>query len=49
MTTRKDAALDCLLPKEPGMCKAYFPRYFYNVETDECEQFGYGGCGGMIS
>ncbi len=38
-----------MLPKDPGMCKAYYPRYFYNVETDQCELFGYGGCGGIIS
>ncbi|XP_058977266.1 kunitz-type serine protease inhibitor 2-like [Musca domestica] len=27
-------------------CLAYFPCYSYNVETDECVQFIYGGCGG---
>ncbi|CAG5114945.1 unnamed protein product, partial [Candidula unifasciata] len=29
-----------------GMCLAYFPRYFYNSTSKECEFFVFGGCGG---
>ncbi len=36
----------CLWPKEPGPCEAYFPSYFHNSETGECEKFIYGGCEG---
>jgi len=27
----------------PGPCKGSFPRYFYNMDTRECEVFIYGG------
>ncbi|KAK3601369.1 hypothetical protein CHS0354_037683 [Potamilus streckersoni] len=36
----------CSLPKNPGPCEAYIPRYFYNSKSGRCEQFIYGGCGG---
>ncbi|KZS10461.1 putative Protein ACP24A4 [Daphnia magna] len=36
----------CELPKEPGMCRASFPRWAYNPETQQCEKFSFGGCGG---
>ncbi|XP_075722820.1 papilin isoform X3 [Rhipicephalus microplus] len=36
----------CSLPKESGMCLAYFPRYYYNSVSKKCEQFIYGGCQG---
>ena len=38
--------IDCSAKPEVGMCKALIPRYFYNPETDKCETFNYGGCGG---
>ena len=40
-----DAEL-CSLPPESGPCFAYFPRYFYNTTSGQCEQFIYGGCRG---
>ncbi|KAH0619359.1 hypothetical protein JD844_019404, partial [Phrynosoma platyrhinos] len=36
----------CRLPKVVGPCDAVFPRWFYNWETQKCEEFNYGGCGG---
>uniref|UniRef100_A0A8C7E4J7 BPTI/Kunitz inhibitor domain-containing protein n=1 Tax=Naja naja TaxID=35670 RepID=A0A8C7E4J7_NAJNA len=36
----------CQLPSVCGICKAMFPRFFYNVSTHKCERFIYGGCGG---
>ncbi|XP_065281484.1 papilin-like [Dermacentor albipictus] len=36
----------CELPKKAGPCRGYFPRYYYNVTTDTCEVFIYGGCQG---
>ncbi|XP_054685261.1 tissue factor pathway inhibitor isoform X2 [Grus americana] len=34
----------CLHEKDPGICRGYFSRYFYNKETKKCEVFKYGGC-----
>lgn len=31
---------------DPGMCRGYFEKYFYNQESKACELFVYGGCGG---
>lgn len=28
------------------MCRANFPRWAYNPETQQCEKFSFGGCGG---
>ena len=35
--------------KDPGPCRAAFPKYFYNVETGRCEKFIYGGCRGNVA
>ncbi|NXN99485.1 TFPI1 inhibitor, partial [Rhinopomastus cyanomelas] len=34
----------CFHEKDPGICRGYFSRYFYNKETGLCELFKYGGC-----
>ncbi|CAN8026940.1 unnamed protein product, partial [Ixodes persulcatus] len=36
----------CKPAAEPGLCDAYMPRWFFNVDTGACERFIYGGCGG---
>jgi len=36
----------CSLPKESGLCKGSFQRFYYDNETQECKQFTYGGCSG---
>eukprot|EP00051_Salpingoeca_urceolata_P017573 m.241086 g.241086 ORF g.241086 m.241086 type:complete len:2387 (+) comp18994_c0_seq2:73-7233(+) len=36
----------CALPLVVGPCDAAIPRWHYNAETDRCEEFVYGGCGG---
>ncbi|XP_026643076.1 WAP four-disulfide core domain protein 6A [Microtus ochrogaster] len=36
----------CSLPQDPGPCMAYFPRWWYNKETEVCTEFIYGGCKG---
>ncbi|XP_026736897.1 kunitz-type serine protease inhibitor long epsilon-dendrotoxin Arg55-like [Trichoplusia ni] len=36
----------CLQPAEPGICRAEIPRFYFNSETEKCEQFFYGGCMG---
>ncbi len=38
--------VDCNLPKIVGMCKAAFPRFYYDSATNNCESFIYGGCQG---
>ncbi|XP_017047546.1 kunitz-type serine protease inhibitor bitisilin-2 [Drosophila ficusphila] len=37
---------DCHQPKETGRCFALFYRFAYNVDTQSCEEFVYGGCAG---
>ncbi|NWR35547.1 TFPI1 inhibitor, partial [Tachuris rubrigastra] len=34
----------CFHEKDPGICRGYFTRYYYNKETKLCEVFKYGGC-----
>jgi len=36
----------CDLAVAKGMCRAYFPRFFFNRTSAQCESFVYGGCGG---
>jgi hypothetical protein len=42
----RDSNEKCSAVPEPGLCKGYFPKYFFNVTSQRCEQFIYGGCGG---
>ena len=35
-----------MMPPVTGMCMAAQPRWFFNSQTDRCEEFLYGGCGG---
>ncbi len=39
-------AFTCTLPPKRGICEALTTRYFYNMTSEKCEQFTYGGCGG---
>ncbi|XP_051858054.1 kunitz-type U19-barytoxin-Tl1a [Drosophila albomicans] len=36
----------CHQPKETGRCFALFYRFAYNLDTQSCEEFIYGGCAG---
>jgi len=36
----------CEQPQKSGTCKASLTRYFFNVDSQECESFTYGGCNG---
>lgn len=36
----------CQLPISVGSCRAAKPRWFYNSETNSCDEFIYGGCEG---
>ncbi|KAM8806597.1 tissue factor pathway inhibitor [Eudromia elegans] len=41
---KKEKPNFCFHEKDPGICRGYFSRYFYNKETKICEKFKYGGC-----
>ncbi|KAF7709175.1 tissue factor pathway inhibitor a isoform X2 [Silurus meridionalis] len=36
----------CALKKDEGPCKAIIDRFYFNIETQRCELFEYGGCQG---
>ena len=36
----------CALPADAGPCEGYFPHYFHNDTTGQCELFVWGGCEG---
>jgi len=36
----------CQETKQVGLCRALIESFFFNTETNKCEQFYYGGCGG---
>lgn len=36
----------CSMPADAGLCRGYFPKFFFNASSQKCEQFIYGGCGG---
>ncbi|XP_067412674.1 kunitz-type protease inhibitor 2 [Emydura macquarii macquarii] len=36
----------CLAEAKTGLCRASFPRWWFDAETKTCRQFTYGGCGG---
>ncbi|XP_042639607.1 tissue factor pathway inhibitor [Orycteropus afer afer] len=36
----------CALKADDGPCKAMMKRFFFNIHTQQCEEFVYGGCYG---
>ncbi|XP_068106838.1 kunitz-type protease inhibitor 2 [Hyperolius riggenbachi] len=36
----------CSGTKETGRCRAAFPRWYYDSDSNSCKTFTYGGCGG---
>ncbi|XP_052074037.1 carboxypeptidase inhibitor SmCI-like [Mytilus californianus] len=47
-TIKKNEEKVCILKSVTGRCKASLTRYYYNWQTEQCEQFIYGGCGGNV-
>ncbi|RWS10095.1 spondin-1-like isoform X3, partial [Dinothrombium tinctorium] len=41
-----DAKEICMLKKEVGPCRGYFPRWYYDSQKGMCVQFIFGGCRG---
>ncbi|OON69030.1 BPTI/Kunitz domain-containing protein [Hymenobacter sp. CRA2] len=38
----------CRLEPNAGPCMAAMPKYYYNPKNGRCEQFIWGGCGGVV-
>ena len=36
----------CTLPAHGGLCDGYYPRFYFDTNTGQCESFVFGGCGG---
>ncbi|VEN50612.1 unnamed protein product [Callosobruchus maculatus] len=36
----------CDMDRDPGPCRGYFVKYYYDKTTRQCEQFAFGGCQG---
>lgn len=36
----------CSLRADAGMCRAAFPKFYYDSDSASCQSFLYGGCGG---
>ncbi|WP_083202629.1 BPTI/Kunitz-type proteinase inhibitor domain-containing protein [Stappia indica] len=36
----------CNLAPESGRCRGHLRRIYYNLESNKCKVFFYGGCGG---
>ncbi|MDD3877244.1 MAG: BPTI/Kunitz domain-containing protein [Bacteroidales bacterium] len=44
----QDCQNKCALVPDPGNCKAYFPRYYFDKESGTCKEFIWGGCDGVV-
>ena len=44
--TRMGTVDRCDLPKVEGTCRALISSWYFDAQTEECEQFFYGGCDG---
>jgi len=38
----------CELEPDPGMCQAYFQKYYFDETEKKCKVFIWGGCGGVV-
>ena len=38
----------CDLLPYPGLCKAYFPKYYFDKTEGTCKEFIWGGCNGVV-
>ena len=36
----------CILPADPGPCRGYFARFYYDAANGQCMEFSFGGCRG---
>ncbi|XP_058520690.1 tissue factor pathway inhibitor isoform X2 [Ochotona princeps] len=49
LTLQKGKPDFCFLEEDPGICRGYITRYFYNNQSKQCERFKYGGCLGNLN
>ena len=40
--------LDCNSIPNPGICDGYFPTFYFNQTTSQCEESYWGGCEGVV-
>ncbi|EGT33025.1 hypothetical protein CAEBREN_18581 [Caenorhabditis brenneri] len=45
-SSRQINTKECVGDSSPGPCHGSFQRFFYNEDSQKCEQFTYSGCGG---
>ncbi|CCU56219.1 unknown similar to AMEV007 [Mythimna separata entomopoxvirus 'L'] len=38
--------LYCNMEYDPGMCRSSIPKWYYDLKTNNCKKFIYGGCDG---
>jgi hypothetical protein len=38
----------CTLVPDPGPCKAFFTKYYYDQSEKKCKEFSWGGCDGVV-
>lgn len=44
-----EVAVDnCDLVPDPGPCKAYVPKYYFDKTDKKCKEFIWGGCDGVV-
>lgn len=43
-----DVESRCGLEPEPGPCEAAIPKYYFDKEAQECKEFIWGGCQGVV-
>ena len=39
---------NCALIPDSGDCEAAIPRYYFDQEAEECKEFIWGGCEGVV-
>lgn len=44
----ESAPAACELLPEPGPCFAAIPKFYFDQEAEECKEFTWGGCGGVV-
>ncbi|XP_028677104.1 kunitz-type protease inhibitor 1a isoform X1 [Erpetoichthys calabaricus] len=42
--TAEQSTSHCLAPRKTGPCRGSFKRWYYNVESQQCQPFNFGGC-----
>jgi hypothetical protein len=39
---------NCDLYPDPGNCRAFIPKYYFDKDEGKCKEFIWGGCGGVV-